>query len=551
MLSESSKKLYKEASERILDIQAQGLSQREKDALILPELQKALEESGKLFIVGGVPVHVAADGRMIPMVPKTAAMDEFLIACGIMPESGTIDKALFRFLLAGSYPENELITLSRYLPDEHVLLVNLGDGRYLRFDSEGAPSIHVNGEGGFLFAKGEAAHVADLDAIRNYEGGVLGWDENSPLVRYVLGIGIFGKTSGVGRQVAISVILAWVLAGFFPERVKTQPLLHLHGLGGTRKTAIATALGWVISLLGMSFSVVAAPEDREQMAITLINSKGLICLDEANNLRSLFSLLKAIVTNATLERRVLYTTATVQRFVIKLLCVITTNTTEWTDEAIARRVLKLDMGDPRGQEVVYRGDGAVQREWREKNLTATCWTDLMCRISAAMRLLGAARGKGEDEPTVRYRMSGFWSFVMAIAKEESAEVFDEMTAAAEEIDQEQSRSVNTADDLLPLILAWLKKHPETQRVELTASEIGSELLMLARKGSIVGIPVEISGLGLSQGMTKILSSSLLLSNKLTSTTSYGRLLGMEVINGKRTKKFVFDLSKVALEDQES
>lgn len=40
----------------------------------------------------------------------------------------------------------------------------------------------------------------------------------------------------------------------------------------------------------------------------------------------------------------------------------------------------------------------------------------------------------------------------------------------------------------------------------------------------------------------------MLSNKLTSSSEYVRLLGMEVVNSRRTKKFRFDLSKVKPED---
>ena len=80
-----------------------------------------------------------------------------------------------------------------------TLLVNLCDGRYLRFDHEGMPTIRTNGEGGYLFEKGTVPHVADLEAICAYKGGALAWNENSPLIRYVFGVGVYGSESGVGR----------------------------------------------------------------------------------------------------------------------------------------------------------------------------------------------------------------------------------------------------------------------------------------------------------------------------------------------------------------
>ena len=131
------------------------VSRADKNKLILCELRQALKDSGTLHIVGGVPFHVMPDGRMTEILPKSRELDEILIACGIMPESGVLDKALYRFLLADDYAEKEIIVLSKYLPQEHALLVNLCDGRYLRFDHDGVPTVHTNGEGGYLFRKAE------------------------------------------------------------------------------------------------------------------------------------------------------------------------------------------------------------------------------------------------------------------------------------------------------------------------------------------------------------------------------------------------------------
>ena len=41
--------------------------------------------------------------------------------------------------------------------------------------------------------------------------------------------------------------------------------------------------------------------------------------------------------------------------------------------------------------------------------------------------------------------------------------------------------------------------------------------------------------GIGNGLHKILGSSMLLSNKLTASSEYIRLLGMRVVNGKRTR----------------
>lgn len=537
MLSNEVLAVFGRTAAKIAGIQAEkGMSASEKNEAILRELCDALRRTGRIFVAGDVPCHVMKDGRLMWILPKDRMLDEVLIACGLMPElSGNVDKALMRYLVASDFPETEIIGISKYLPEEHVLLLNEWNGSYLRINAEGKVTRHVNGEHEFLFERGRVPHATDLDAVNRPTGPAFAWTEASPLVKHVFSSGVFSESSGVGRQVAMDVLIAWTLAGLLPERIKAQPLLHLHGLGGTRKTAIATALGWVLSPDGLGFHVVAAPDDRKEMETTLINARGLLCLDEANNLRTLFSLLKAVITNATIERRILYTTASVQRFVIKLLCILTTNNVELSDEAVARRVLKLDMGNPRHEQVAYRSDAAIEREWREGSLREVCWHDLVSRLSSVMRLLSQARSKGDDDPTVRYRMSGFWSFVKAVAKQEGPGVEVRMDAAMAAIHDEQSRSVNTADDLLPLLHQWLEHYPEKQRCDLTASEIGAGLLAYH---------------SVSATLYKLLGSSLLLSNKLTASSEYIRLLGLDVVNGKRTKKFRFDLSKVKPEDAE-
>ena len=121
MLSNEALKIFGRTSAVISGIEATPsveLSRADKNKLILIELRDgALKKAGQIYIVGSVPHLVMPDGRMVALLPKTPAMDEILIACGVMPESSTLDKALFRFLLAdSSFPENEIIGLFKYRP---------------------------------------------------------------------------------------------------------------------------------------------------------------------------------------------------------------------------------------------------------------------------------------------------------------------------------------------------------------------------------------------------------------------------------------------------
>lgn len=526
MISEATRVIFSEAGSAIEEIREDKEFGGGKLAAFLDIASKALQKAGKVLISGGVPVFVGPEGYVITLLPGNAEYDEILLALSFLPGMNReFDKGLMRYLLATGFPKAEAIGIAKYLPHEHVLLLNEWGGSFLRVGPDGVVSRHPNGTDGYLFEQGNAPHRTNLEAVNCYRGPALTWDEDSPLIKHVFSVGIYANDSGVGRQAAIDVLLYWTLAGLLPERIKAQPILHLHGLSGTRKTAMAVALGWVIGADGLSFHAVAAPDDRTALETTLICAKGLIVLDEANNMRAIFNVLKALVTTAVLERRVLYTTATIQRFVIRLLAILTTNNLEISEESVALRVLKLDMGDPQGVTVQYRGDAAVEREWREGNLREACWQDLVCRLSAVMRLLSEARGKGTDEPTVTERMSGFWSFVTAVAQQEGLATVTRQKAAMVAIKAEQSRSVSTADDLFPLLHRWLTDSPDCQRRKLSAGQIASGILSYPN---------------VSAEMVRLIGSSLRLSNKLTASSEYIRLLGLKTFNG-RTKLFWFDL----------
>ena len=73
MLSKKSLAVYGRAAIAISGIEgerASELSRAEKNKLILGELRQALNDTGALYIVGGVPVHVMPDGRMTEILPS-------------------------------------------------------------------------------------------------------------------------------------------------------------------------------------------------------------------------------------------------------------------------------------------------------------------------------------------------------------------------------------------------------------------------------------------------------------------------------------------------
>jgi len=521
----------------VLAESSKEMSWDEKQRAILGHLQTALAANGKLFMVGGLPGHVNAVGEITQLVPGNAAFDRFLDGCGLLPGVGDWDKLLFRKLASRQdLPANFVHSIAHFDPEESVLYLNQWNGKFLRIADK--VSEHRVGEFDVLFNRGDEPHEPlDLDEINAYEGPALAWDEESALVRHVFSVGNFSESSGIGRQNAISVLMLFTLAILFQERVLVVPVVHLCGVSGSRKSALCVCLGWVVSGAGMKFRSTACPESIADVENALINAEGLLVLDEANSLRALQNLIKSVVTGGELKRRALFTTSTQVRFAVDVALMLATNVDSATEEALIKRCLKLDMGNPEAGGEGWRGDFNVRNEWRRRGNRQECWKELVCRCLATMRCLRHAAQKGEDDIRVPNRMSGFWSFAVAVARQEGPKVENQIQAAMTAINEEQRSAVSTPDDILPLLLDWLANEPpEHKGRKLTAGEIGGALLNRFEAATAYGRSTS----PMSRQVREILQSAYRLSNKLNGSQEYRRVLGMEVHRGRYGKEFSFN-----------
>lgn len=523
---------------------AKEMSWDEKQHAILDLLQKALAATGKLFLVAGLPGHVNADGEITQLVPGNADFDRFLDGCGLLPGAGDWDKLLFRKLASRrDLPANFVHTIAHFDAAETVLYLNQWDGKFLRLADE--VTEHRVGEFDVLFSKGDEPHEPlDLDAINRYQGPALDWDEDSALVQNVFSVGNFSESAGIGRENSISVMLYFAMAALFQERVMVVPVVALNGVSGTRKSALCVALGWIISGAGMKFRSTSCPEGKAELENALINAEGLLVLDEANSMRDLQSLLKSVLTGGELKRRVLFTTSAQARFPIDALLMLTANMDSATEESMVKRSLRITMGDPEASGKGWRGDFNVREEWRRGGIRQKCWRELVCRALVTLRCLRAAETKKQADIRVPNRMSGFWSFIAAVAKQEGPEVEKRIEAAMQAITEEGRSSVANADDILPLLMQWLDepaakrgpKEPDPRGLKFTAGEIGANLISRFESDVRCGAPTP----PISRQVKEILQSSLRLSNKLAGSQEYRRLLGMQVHRGRFGKMFSFN-----------
>jgi hypothetical protein len=526
LLAESSKEIAWEMKQRgVLDL-----------------LQDALAAIGKVYLVGGLPVLVERESGAVLHLMPGRDLDRFLDECGFLPGAGDWDRLLSRKLQSRlDIPHNFVHSIAHFDPEASVLYLNEWSGKFLRFDSEGTCTRHQVGEFEVIFDQAQEPHEPlDLDKINAKRGPALAWAEDSPLVNFIFSIGKFSESSGIGRVNCITVLILFTLAILFQERVLVIPVCHLCGLSGSKKSALSVALGWVLSGLGMKFSATACPENVSDVQNALINAKGLLVLDEANSLRPLTNLIKSVVTGGEFKKRILYTTDAEKTYPIDCSLMLPANFDSATDAALVARCLKIDMGNPGEDGEGWRGDFHVRQEWRYEGVRQRCWEDLVLRCAAIMRYLKAAVDKGEDDIRVQHRMSGFWSFAVAIAKQEGAETERMILGALEAITAEQRRSLNTFDDILPLLQSWISDsdkpsmpgvhaEPSVRGKHFSASEIGGILLGKFGYSNTMSQPVR-----------DILLSSFKFSNKLNGTQEYRRLLGMEVHRGRYGKEFSFD-----------
>jgi hypothetical protein len=346
----------------------------------------------------------------------------------------------------------------------------------------------VNGTDGVLFSEcPERAHHTDIAAAQAYQG--CAWQlKDSALARHIFDVVSFDATVGIDRETAHGILMGFLLAMLFRERVQTLPILHFHsGASGIKKTACAVAMGWV--LFGMGFKATACPEDKKEAENVLLNSPGYVVLDESNKMYLLQDMLKAVVTGAYLRRRKYYTTAAEEVYPVNTGAVLTTNSLSITEDALAARIFQLIVaaGDKE-----WKAEFQIAEEWRTADLRAVLWSELVGRAAAAMREITIAQRTGNAHLTVNHRMNSFWVFLRLLARQEGCEDF--LLKSIEAVNQMQSSTMQSQDDLAPLF-EGVREHPDYGDKWMTAAEWAEAL----RRQAPIG--------GLSLQLEKLISSA--------------------------------------------
>jgi hypothetical protein len=373
-------------------------------------------------------------------------------------------------LMTGGLPVATLHGVSFYDAAKHLLYLNEWSGTYLRVDGDGAVTRHTNGDDGLLFMVEGTPHETDLAAINTDRA--LGWNDSDVLIEHVLGVGVFSEAVGLSRTHALTVLLAWLLAVMFKDHVQSVPVPLLTGPSGSRKTYVGRSIGAVITPRGLGFQPDACPANSKDTENIIINSHGLVLLDEFQGGKELFNLLKAITTGASIKRRILFTTSKEQTFHIDAVPFLTLNDDIWSDDAMQKRLLRMTMGqaeDAGG----WRAEHYIWADWRKNSIRERAWNELVGRVAASMRFLRQAEEAGRADIRVQHRMSGFWGFILAVAEQEGVRPLMEETMQA--VDDSQKTATALGDELLEVLTKLLAAQPTMCGRWIPAPELRSTL----------------------------------------------------------------------------
>ena len=495
---------------------------RLRAVVLLKHMVKTLQEAGKLIEVqaggeGRVPAFLeSSTGKLCLIVPGNRDARQLIKKWFELPAHFRWEENLGMDLDGSGLPTRALHTLSHYNAEQHMLYLNEWDGHFLRIDGNGQITRNLNGQDGVLFLEApERAHQTDIEAAQACTGAAWKLHGTSNLVRHIFDIVTVDAKVGIGRDTAHGIMMGFLLSLLFRERVQTLPILHFHsGASGTKKTACAVAMGWV--LLGMDFKATACPEDKKEAENILLNSPGYVVLDESNKMHLLQDMLKAVVTGAYLRRRKYFTTAAEEVYPVNTGAVLTTNSLSITEDALTARIFQLDVV---GGDKEWKAEFQVADEWRTANLRAVLWAELVGRAAAAMREISKARSKGEEHLTVPHRMSSFWVFLRMLARQEGCEDF--LLKSIEAVTMMQTSTMDTQDDLAPLFKHVREGNQYTGKW-MSADEWSDVLKHHAPYG---GLPPQLD---------KLISSAARLSNRMAQTQER---LGIEIERQGRVKRF--------------
>ena len=454
----------------------EGMPLREKSRMICDLIIEHMEKAGKLYNCGNVATYIDEKYRNITQITKDSqAFQRLLMTYGIYPGDKLADdvgKAIGAH--ATGAKKATVYNISWYDAHHHLLYVNEYGGKFLRIDGNGKIERLRNGDDDMLSSDGSEAGCdplrADLEMAPDFAPqGALNpeGDAEESLIRSQILDTILYPNDGIGRENAHIILMTAILTLFFQERVPSNPYIYLYGAGASMKSSLAVKVGKLIQ--GRGFKVRPATTDEKALKDMALSLPFLV-LDEANSVKKLMDLLKTIATGGMDTRRELYTTARMRHTPYQARIWLTANTASLTNETISSRMMIIDAA-ARTEQEPYRSEHYLEWTPEDRN---RIWTELVGRLAKAMAELAQADAKGEGDLSVSNRMSSFFVFGRALARQEGWE--DRFLGAMEAMGKRQEASASEGNDIVDLVKTLPASYADTPRLASEWAGILSNLV---------------------------------------------------------------------------
>jgi hypothetical protein len=267
------------------------------------------------------------------------------------------------------------------------------------------------------------------------------------------------------------LLRCWILSLFFPELMRTRPILALMGAPGSGKT---TAVRRILKLVEHpDADVLEFVWDKPDALRSSLASHKILTLDNLEGTRShwLANILDSIATGSTIELRKLYHTN--ETYVIRPNCfvAVTAVSLDNMNDAFYDRILPIDLtriNHPKPEYVIQQ---AIQQNW------VNLWCDLLDKLNQVVRCIR----KNPEPETIPLRMADF-SRLVGTMQGISPEVVQQDLAQSglRKLEKRQSRKLSEQSPLFLILSDWVKRFPERSSEWLSPTALYQELMSFAR-----------------------------------------------------------------------
>ncbi|KUK32057.1 MAG: DNA primase catalytic core domain protein [Thermoanaerobacterales bacterium 50_218] len=302
-----------------------------------------------------------------------------------LTDSEVLGNAVRKLLDAHAAQTGEKVVINQisYFDRESLnLYLHLYNGRVLRLSGQQIEEID-NGTDGVLFlARREWVpwdFVPEIltDAAKRAEAAR--WFE-----RFCLN-GNFDPTSPLSPPDAKTVLLTWLLAGFFRSLLPTRPILLLRGETESGKSMLARL---ILRLVYGGLADVGKQHEREENAMTYLTNYPWTVFDNVDeHVDWLPDLLAIVGTGGELPKRKLYTTNELERFKFDTWLILTARTPRFKRDDVATRLLPLRLAPLTKKEPESRLLAEVA-DPENRNLALSYLVILLNQIVAVFRQYG-------------------------------------------------------------------------------------------------------------------------------------------------------------------